>query len=171
MDKKHTTSQQIRHEKTRGVSIVEAIVVISIISVSFAAILSATLFFLRGGLLATDQAQALFLLEESAEAVRFLRDEGYQANITPLVDTGTYYLEPTSSGWVTSTTNTPVLGRFTRSIAVSAVHRRTSDDDIVPATSPDPNAIETGTVKVDISITWPTGSTHGTTYVTDLYKN
>lgn len=166
------TSHQKKYLTTqRGVSIVEAIFVISILSVSFAAILSAILFFLRGGLYATDQAQALFLLEESVEAVRFLRDESYLINITPLVGTGTYYLEPISSGWTTTTTNTPVFGRFTRSIVVSEVYRRVSDDDIVPATSLDVKVIDPGTIKLDVSITWPTGSVQSTTYVTDLYKN
>jgi type II secretory pathway pseudopilin PulG len=166
------TSHQKKYRSAQGgVSIVEAIVVISIISVSFAAILSAILFFLRGGLLATDQAQALFLLEESVEAVRFLRDEGYLINITPLVGTGTYYLEPTSSGWTTSTTNTPVLGKFTRSIIVSEVYRRVSDDDIVPSTSPDSKAVDPGTVKLDVIITWSGGAVQSSTYVTDLYEN
>lgn len=160
-----------RIHTTRGVSIIEAIVVISVVSVSFAALLSAAIFFLRGGLLATDQAQALFLLDESFEAIRFLRDGSFSTNITPLIGTGTYYLEPNVSGWATTNVNTPVLEKFTRSIVVSEVYRKNSDNDIVPASSVEPKTIDTGTVKVDVVVSWQAGTVQGSTYLSDLYEN
>jgi len=160
------------HTQTqRGIGMVEAVVVISIVSVAFAAILSAVVFFLRGGLLAADNTQAMYLLEEGVEAVRFLRDESYSTNITPIIGAGVRYLDPNASGFTVTTTNTPVLGQFTRSIELTEVYRRTADDDIVPSTSGDPKAVDPGTARLEVAVTWAGGSLNTTTYIADLYEN
>jgi len=156
----------------KGVSIIEAIIAISMISVAFAALLSGAVFFLQGGLHASDQAQALFLLDEGAEAVRFLRDESYSVHIAPLIGTGVHYLEPDiSQTWVTTTTNSPIFGKFTRTIIASEVYRKALDDTIVPSTSADMKSVDIGTTQFDITVTWASGEVHATTYVTDLYDN
>ncbi len=155
---------------TQGIGLVEAVVVISIASVAFAAALSAVVFFMRGGLKSVERTQAIYLVEESIEAVRFLRDQGYSTNITPLVGT-TFYLEPTTGGFEATTTNNVINGAFTRTVTVDEVYRRTSDDDIVPVTSGDPKAVDPGTVHVNVTVSWASGSINMETYVSDLYDN
>jgi type II secretory pathway pseudopilin PulG len=157
--------------KNKGVGLIEAIVVISIISTSFAAVLGSAVFFLRGGLFAVDQVQALFLLDESAEAVRFMRDQGFTTNITPLVGIGPQYLTVSGSGWSATTTNTTLLGKFSRTIEITEVYRRNSDDVIVPVSSGDPKTLDAGTVRLEITIDWGGKSVSNTTYVSDLYEN
>jgi hypothetical protein len=155
----------------KGIGMVEAIVVISIMSVSFAAILSAAIFFLRGGLFAVDQVQSVFLLDESAEAVRFMRDQSFSTNIAPLVGTGPTYLAYDSTGWNATSTNTLIHGTYTRSIELTEVYRKNSDDTIVPTSSAEPKTLDTGTVRLKIMVSWSRGANESTTYVTDLYEN
>lgn len=155
----------------KGTGILEAIIVVSIISVAFAAILSAATFFVRGSLYINDETQAVFLLDETAEVVRFLRDDSFSLNIAPLVGVGPKYLEHTLTAWNTTSTNSLIFGKFSRSIEVSEVFRLNSDDTIVPSTSGDPKTVDTGTVRVLITVSWPTGTVQATTYVTDIYEN
>lgn len=162
----HSTSS-----RSRGVGLVEAIIVASIISTAFVALVSATVLYLQGGLYAADKVRAVFLIEEGVEAVRFLRDEGYAAHITPLVGVGVRYLDPVAGGWTVTTTNTPIFGAFTRTILVEQVYRRNSDKDIVPATSGDPKSIDAGTVKITVAVSWPKGSAQTVSYLSDIYEN
>lgn len=155
----------------RGVGLVEAIVVISIASVAFAALLSSAVFFLRGGLSSADRAQALYLLEEGVEAVRFLRDQGYSIHITPLIGSGTLYLTPTTGGFEATSTSALELGQYTRSFTLTRVYRRVSDNDIVPSTSSDPKAIDPDTALLSVTVSWAESSIDTQTYVTNLYDN
>ena len=154
-----------------GVGLVEAIVVISIASVAFAALLSAAVFFLRGGLASADRAQALYLMEEGVEAVRFFRDQSYSMNITPHIDAGAFYISPSTAGFEATTTAVVDLGAYTRTVTIEHAYRRVSDSDIVPATSGGPKAIDPDTAFVTISVTWPEGSVDTETYVTNMYDN
>lgn len=146
-------------------------VVISIISVAFAAILGAAVFFMRGSYFAADQAQALFLLDEGTEAIRFMRDEGYTTNIEPLVGSGEFYIEPITNGWTSTTTNNLIFGKYTRTVELTEVYRRNSDDDIVPDTSGDPKTLDPGTTKLLVTVRWGSNEIRATSYVTDMYEN
>ena len=155
----------------KGVGLIEAIVVVSIVSVAFSAILSAAVIFLKNGLYATDKVQALYLLEEGVEAARFLRDDSYTMNIMPSVGSGVFYVDPGAGGWTITTTNTPVFGRYTRTLELTDVYRRNSDDDIVPSTSGDPKYIDADTAKLHVSVTWSTGSVELDTYIANIHDN
>jgi Tfp pilus assembly protein PilV len=166
------SSSRIEHaHRYSGVGLVEAIVVISIASVSFAALLSSAVFFLRGGLASADRAQALYVLEEGVEAVRFLRDQGYTTYITPRIDAGTFYLAPTTGGFEATSTSAVELGAYTRAVTLSRVYRRISDDDIVPSTSGSPKAIDPKTALLSVTVSWAGGSVDTQTYVTNIYDN
>lgn len=160
-----------KKEKIKGAGIVEAIVAISVASIAFASLLTAGAYFIRGGLFATDQAQALFLLDESVEVVRFLRDDSYSMNITPLIGAGPMHLVPSTHHWSATTTHSLVHGRYTRTIEIEEVYRRNSDDDIVPASSAEAKYVDPGTVLLTIHIAWGGGALESATFVTDLYEN
>ena len=108
----------------------------------------------RGIIVARQQAtlalQANFLLEEGAEAIRFIRDDGWTDNISGL--SGTNYrafdADTGTSTWQVSETP-ETIGIFTRSFTVSTVKRDTNDD-ISGSGSDDPN-----TRKFDVVVTWP----------------
>ena len=157
--------------KEQGIGLVEAIVVISIATAAFASLLSAAVFFLRGGLESADRAQALYLLDEGAEAVRFLRDQGYTLNITPRIDAGDFYLSPSTAGLEATSTPVVDLGAYTRTLTLEEVYRRVSDSDIVPSTSGDPKAIDPNTALLSVTVSWGGGEVETQTYITNLYDN
>ncbi|HCC04763.1 TPA: hypothetical protein DEP58_00475 [Patescibacteria group bacterium] len=158
-------------QKENGVGIVEAIVVISTMSVAFAALLSVSIFFIRSGLYSAEETQAVYLLEEGFEAARFMRDDSFSLRISPLIGAGATYLVPTTSAWVATSSAVVLLEKFSRTLEFSEVYRRSSDGTIVPASSPDPKTLDTGTVRLEGEVSWSTGSIRAVTYLTDLYEN
>lgn len=158
-------------QKENGIGIVEAIVVISTMSVAFAALLSVSIFFIRGGLYSAEETQAVYLLEEGIEAARFMRDGGFSLHISPLVGAGATYLVPTTTTWVATSTPVVLFEKFSRTLEFTEVYRRSSDGTIVPVSSPDPKTLDTGTVRLEGEVAWSKGSIRATTYITDLYEN
>jgi len=153
-----------------GIGLVEAVVVVSIISVAFAAVLGSAVFFLRAGIMSGDRAQAIYLAEEGVESVRFLRDQSYSTNITPRIGTGVWYVEPTTGGVSATTTNNLIFGSFTRTVELEEVYRGNSDD-IVDVSAGVWGVLDPGTAQLTVRVTWPGGNIERVTYVTDLYEN
>jgi Tfp pilus assembly protein PilV len=144
--------------KQSGFMMVEVVVVVSIITVSvlaFMAVAQKSIYLARQS---THTAQAGFLLEEGAEAVRILRDNAW-SNISGLTVGTNYY--PTFSGnsWTLSTTPNTV-GIFTRTVTVANVNRDNSTQDISSTGSDDPS-----TKLVVVTVSWLEG---GTTVVKTL---
>ncbi len=111
-------------------------------------------------------AQASFLLEEGAEAVRVLRDNGW-SNISSLAISSTYYPLYAAGTWTLSVTpNT--AGIFERTVAVSNVTRDSNS-----------NIASTGTVDTHIkfftvTVSWMEGASTITKtlsfYLTDIHS-
>lgn len=157
------------HNTKRGFGLIEVLVASVIISLTITALYAAAVQATRLITDNTRKTQAAFLLEETMEAVRLLRDESWAANIAPLTAGTDYYLLFTGTDWQTTTTNTLVDGVFERKFVLENVNRD-SNQDIAASGTPDP-----GTKKVTASVTW-TGRT-GTvtqsvaTYITDIFQN
>lgn len=109
--------------------------------------------------------QATFLLEEGAEAVRILRDNGWN-NISGLSAGSVYY--PTFSGntWTLSATPSQVEN-FTRTVIMTNVNRDANKDIAVSGTD-DP-----GTKFFTVSVSWSeSGQTLSKTlkfYISDIF--
>lgn len=100
---------------------------------------------------AVHTAQASFLLEEGAEAMRVIRDNNW-ANIEGYSTSTTYYLSFTGGTW--TLTETPSLvGAFTRTVEVADVARDV-EDEITSSGTNDPD-----TRLITINISWPEGGT------------
>jgi Tfp pilus assembly protein PilV len=136
--------------KNKGFMAVEILVAISIITASVLATMAVSqksVFITRQSF---HSAQAAFLLEEGAEAVRIFRDNAW-SNISGLTPSTDYY--PTFSGgtWVlNSTPNT--VGIFTRTISISNVNRDDTSKDIAEIGTNDED-----TKLVTITVSWPEG--------------
>lgn len=94
--------------------------------------------------------QSAYLLEEGAEAVRIIRDNGW-VNISSLSTqpNTNYYLVFNNSTWTLSTTPNQI-GNFTRTINVSSVNRDVATGDI----SSNGN-LDSGTKLININVSWP----------------
>src|SRR3989338_6766123 len=114
--------------QNKGFMMVETLIVISIISVSiiaFMAVAKKSIFISRQS---THAVEAAFLLEESAEAVRIVRDNAWSNVSTLNLDTNYY---PTFSGGTWTLSLTPnIVGIFTRTVNVANVNRDNATGDI-----------------------------------------
>ena len=110
----------------RGFGLIEVVVASAIITVSLTGLVFAgqqSLRFSRSNLL---EMQAATLMEEGAEAVKLVRDEGW-SNIGALNVGDDYYFSFVSGDWTLSTTaNT--IDDFTRTVVFEDVYRDGNDD-------------------------------------------
>jgi Tfp pilus assembly protein PilV len=131
----------------KGFLLVEVLVVASIMvagALAFSAVAQKSIYVARESMSAT---RANFLLEEGAEAVRVLRDNGW-SNISGL-STGTDYY-PTFSGGTWTLSATPnTVGAFTRKVTIANVNRDNTTQDISASGSND-----AGTKLVTVTVSW-----------------
>lgn len=138
--------------KKSGISIVEVIISVSIIltvGVSFAAGLSKSLYISNKAL---QVSQASWLLEDSAEAVKTIRDMNW-INIGDLTHNVNYYLvfDTNSSNWsLTQTDPGAIDGVFDRKVVFSPVNRDANDDIAVVGTN------DANTKYVNVTVSWQT---------------
>lgn len=142
----------MRQSHNKGFFLIEVIVAASIISVVLILLLGSIQDSVEVSQRSLERTQASYLLEEGAETVKAIRDNGWQTSILPIVTGTTYYLSWGGSSW--SLTQTPInIDNFTRTVLFSDVYRD-SNEDISSAGTLDPN-----TKQVTITVTWvvPTG--------------
>lgn len=166
----------IRPKNNReGFGLTEIVVAAGVISVSLFSLITVALYSSRSIDESFFKARAEFLAREGLEVVKIVRDSGWSANIGPLSSGTEYYADFTvsSNSWSLRTTDPGLIdGEFRRTIVFEDVYRRDSDHDIVPASSPDPKTLDTGTKKVTATVSWATGASISiSTYITNLFQN
>lgn len=154
-----------------GVGLIEIIVGTTIVSLSMVGLITAFNLFFRAGLANTEKIQAVYILEEGVEAFRYIRDDGWSANIATLSKDVPYYLELGPSSWEATTTALLIDNVFDRTVTVYDVYRRDSDSDIVASTSPDAKTLDPDTVKISASVVWGENEVKTTTYFTNILNN
>src|SRR3989344_6685846 len=152
----------------RGFSLVEILVSVAILLVSFVSILTAFQAGLRHGRGSIENVQAAALAEEGIETMTTLRDAGWN-NVSSLETETEYDLRFNGTQWETTETPQVIDSVFRRTVAVSEVYRRDSDKDIVPSNSPDAKSVDAGTKKVTVSVSWATTTPPGKERVMETY--
>lgn len=113
--------------------------------------------------------QASFLAEEGVEALKILRDKGWQDNIASLNAGADYYLEFDGTSWKATATGQMIDGFFTRKFVLENVYRD-ADDDITESGTEDD-----GSRKATVSVSWQgrngTTTKNISTYLTDIFSN
>jgi len=138
--------------KQKGFMIIEVLVAASIIAMSVLAASNVAQKSVNVSRQAFHSAQAAFLLEEGAEAVRIYRDNAW-SNISGMTIGSDYYASFSGGTWIFSTTPS-TIDRFTRKIVVSDVYRDSTSQDIVSSGG----VLDTGTKFVTITVSWYQGS-------------
>jgi len=160
--------------KNRGFGLLEIVIASAIIA---GTIFSLAFVFLISHKLANESSneiRANFLAEEGLEALRFLRDRSWSANLASLNTSTTYYLSfnSSNSSWSIGTSNPGTIDNlFTRSFTVENVNRNASDNIVPTGGSNDPD-----TRKFNVTISWTERggaalSTTVSTYLTDIFDN
>ncbi len=152
-----------------GMALVEILIGSAIISVGILAAISSFNAYTNYALANQKNIQAGYLLEEALEAVTFLRDGGWTANISRFSTTTTYYLAFTGSAWATTTTPQYVDGEFLRSVRVYDV-KRNGLDVISSSGTFDPNT-KLVTATVDYFQGHATTTKSISTYITNIHGN
>lgn len=160
----------------KGLGLIEIIVGTAIISLSLAGLVTAFNVFVRTGLLNTNKIQAVYIMEEGVEALRFLRDTGWSSNINNLSKGVKYNLLFDGSEWDTTETKILIDNKFERTITLADIYRRDLDDDIVEVSSVDPKTLDANTIQAIVSVSWgsfgvASGSVSSVVYLTDFFDN
>jgi len=148
---------------------VEIVIGVAIISASLFSLAAVAEISLRLTRISRENIKASFLLEEGVEAIKFLRDSGWSANIVSLTTGASYYLNFNGTSWEAASVNSPIDGVFERSFVIEDVYRDASDD-IAESGVLDPD-----TKKVSVFVLWNTQT--GTvaksisTYITNIFNN
>ncbi|TSC83440.1 MAG: hypothetical protein G01um101417_595 [Parcubacteria group bacterium Gr01-1014_17] len=134
---------------------VEILVAVAVLLASFVSVLTAFQVAARHGRGTLEQVQGAALAEEGIEAMTSLRDTGW-SNLASLSAGTSYALYFDGTQWKTTATPQIIDGVFQRTVVVNDVYRRTSDKDIVASTSLDTKAIDAGTKKITVRVSWAT---------------
>ena len=121
----------------------------------------------------TRHIQAGFLLEEGIESVKFLRDQGWSANIATLAPATTYYLYWSGTTWEATTTPQTIENIFTRSFTIADARRDATSNDFVSSGGYN----DVGSKKLLFNVAWQRRGGGGAivdsaeTYITNLFSN
>jgi len=150
----------------KGFGMVEVLVGASIISLTLMGLVSLGQNYLKISNRNNEALQATFLLEESLEAVRLLRDDDWDVNIATLSSETDYFIIFNGSQFEATTTYGLIDGLFERKIVVSDVFRD-PNDIIVPV-----GTLDDGIKKITAQVSWnsPSGTTTKSisTYLADI---
>jgi len=153
-----------------GIGLVEVIVSVAILAFSLIGIVGGFNFYLRAGIENTDEIRALYLAEEGIEAVKFLRDGSWDANVAALATGTPYQLAIVGTTWESTTTPVLIDNLFTRTFTLDDVFRRNSDDDIVASTSAEVKTLDPDAKEVAVRVSWADEEVETITYITNLFK-
>lgn len=156
------------HRKN-GLTLVEVVIAAAIILAAVVTLLGVHTLYLKTALSNGNSVKAAYLAEEGIEAIRFLRDSSWSANIATLSLNTDYGVVLPGDMWQATTTNTSI-GDFQRTIRLSAVYRDINDDIVSSGGSLDPN-----TKLLVSTVSWAANGTTTSksisTYLTNLWKN
>lgn len=157
-------------KKSRGVSLVEVVIGAGIMATLSVAIFSAYTFMSRYAMQNTPYVQASMLAEEGIEAVKVMRDFGWNDNIGNLTIDTDYRLVWSNSRFSATTTPSLIDNKFDRYFTLADVYRDGSFN-IVSS----PGTLDTGSKKVTVTVAWRQGNATTTktveSYIFNSFSN
>lgn len=150
----------------RGFTLIEIIIIAGVIALALVGVLRLETASLRSHQSAEARTKAVFYLEEGYEALRSLRDSGWDANIAPVATELNYYLVFTDGNWQLTEIPPALLdGKFSRRVVFSVIYRDGAGN-IAGAGS-----LDADTRRADIKVEWDergdTAGVSGSTYLTN----
>lgn len=134
----------------KGISIVEIVIAAGIIAISVTGIVGAIQIYLKIVYQNTRETQAVLLLDETAEALQYLRDVSYQTNISDIPTDTPYTVFWNATGYELATSTIILNYDMTRTVTFEDVYRDGSDQITVSGGTEDENS-----KKAVITISWP----------------
>jgi Tfp pilus assembly protein PilE len=146
----------------KGFGLVEVVVGAAIVALVVFGIFSTYVFYLKIGMQNPMRVKASMLSEETAEVLKFVRDNSW-SNISSLSLDSYYYLAFDGSSWSLTSTPTSPDPRFERRFSLSLVNRD-SNGNIVSSGG----TLDNGSRKALIEVSW-FGREGTTTKAMDIY--
>jgi len=145
---------------SKGMGLIEVLVGATVVSLILLSVVGVLQLYLVASRNNVERVQASYILEEGVEAIRFLRDEGWSANIDMLSIDTEYGLsfDAVNNVWEATTTQVEVNG-FKRVFMLSEVYRKNSDSDIVASSSAFASTLDINTKKALVTVLWGSGGT------------
>lgn len=134
----------------KGISIVEIIVAAGIIAVAVTGIVGAIQVYLKIVHQNAREAQAVLVLDETAEVLQYLRDKSYNTYFDQTDSDTSYTIFWNGSGYAMATSTIILPYEMTRTITFQEV-LRDSNSQIVSSGG----SVDTNTKKAIITISWP----------------
>ena len=153
-----------------GFGVIEIIVATAIIGIVIFSVTQVGILAFRLSQLSAERTEAVFLMQDAGEAIRFFRDDSWTTRIAALSAGTPYFLTFNGSNYALTTVESPFIGgKFRRVIVMSNVNRNVQSD-ISSAGTDDPL-----TKKFSVDVAW---SIRGATttesmefYLADLFNN
>lgn len=152
----------LKPNKRAGLAAVEALVSAAVLLALTTGIVSAMNLYLRAHTTVLQSMKATFLEQEAFEAVRYLRDSGWDANVAALPTGTDLYAVWNGTGWTFDSTPSVIDSLYVRTVRFDEAFRDGSGD-LAGSGSAEQDAR-----KVTVSVTW-TGRTGTTTRATSSY--
>lgn len=134
----------------KGISIVEIIIAAAIISISVVGIVGAIQVYLKIVYQNTRESQAVLLLDETAEALQYMRDMSFATHIADADLNEEYTILWNGSGYDFATSTITLPYDMTRTVVFENISRDGSDQIVVSGGTQDVD-----TKKAIITIAWP----------------
>jgi hypothetical protein len=150
--------------RAQGFGLVEVLVGAAIVSLVLVASIGALYLYSVVSRDNLKRVQGGYLLEEGVEATRFIRDSNWSA-FSALEDNVPYFLAFSNGLWSATTSDVVIAEEFYRTVTLSSVYRRDSDDDIVPATSTESKYLDPDTRRASVNVIWGREAASDISYV------
>lgn len=148
----------------KGMSLLEVVIGVSVLTLVIVGVVASYQFLIRYSGTTSNLVKAQFLLEESLEVSRILRDTDWTtfANKTTGIP---YYLALSGSVWEATTTPVVIDGLFYRTIQFAPVYRD-GQDDVAPS-----GTLENDARFVTASVSWREENGTTTRTVSGFFTN
>ncbi len=154
-------------QRNRGSGLIEIIIGLAVIFTAFFSALTAYIFFIQVSIKNADVTKSNFLLEETVEVVRYLRDSNW-TSFSGLATSTTYFLDFDGVSWNATSTNNYIDDKFERSFVVYTVFRDGNGD--ISAIGTEDESIR----KIEASVSWfvsgATSTQSAETYLANLFE-
>ena len=165
--KRGQTQHHFLQKSGAGFGLIEVVVGLSLISITLIGLISTYNLFLEAALKNTKRVQSAYLLEEGLEAIRSIRDESWDTNISSLTIGNSYGFSFNGSKWTTTYGAEVIDNIFYREVIVSNVLRDANDDISSSGT------LDSNTKFFTVNVLWLEGGATTTksisTYLTKLF--
>ena len=155
--------------KKRGFGLLEIVIGLAVITLFLFGVLAVARLSARLSEENANNIKAAFLLEEGTEALKILRDAGWQQNIAALAISGDYYFSFDNGQWQATSSNVFIDGLFERKLRLENVYRDSQ------ARIADSGELDSNTKKAALSVGWRSRGATTTktisTYLTNLFNN